>query len=299
MVRVIGHFAAVSFKSVVCRVKEGNTLKNYFKLGILPFLIAEAMLFMISFFVIILFELMVGLRLGFSQGMEAFRNLEVLTELIRGALSQDAGYQLSALTVAIWGLLSFIWYRVETNGEVHSKTEEFLSGKNLFLFILLGLGGQGFFSGAIGLLMGSFPNFFESYTDTIGSLVQGNRFVVVLYTVLIAPVAEELVFRGVILHKAGRVLPFIGANILQAAFFGIYHQNIVQGIYAALLGFLFGVVCRKFNSLYASILLHILVNASAFLVMLLPNSVQNSIMMTTGGILLTVVSIISLKIWKL
>jgi membrane protease YdiL (CAAX protease family) len=273
-------------------------LKNYFKLGILPYLIAEGMLFSISFFDILLFELMVGLRLGFSQGMEVFKNPEGLTEIVNHALSQDAGYQLSTLTVAIWGLISFFWYRFETNGEVHSKAEAFLSGKNLVFFILLGLGGQGFFSGAIGLLMGSFPKFFESYTETIGSLIQGNLFVVVLYTVLIAPIAEELVFRGVILHKAGRVLPFIGANVLQAAFFGIYHQNIVQGIYAALLGFLFGLVCRKFNSLYASILLHILVNASAFLVMLFPESAMSSVILLIGGMGMAAVSIVFLKLWR-
>lgn len=267
-------------------------------MGILPFVMAEVLLFLISFFVIILFEVMVGIRLGFSHGIEALKNLEGLTELLSSALSQDAGYQLSTLTVAIWGILAFFWYRTETNGEVHGKAESFLSVKNLTLMILLGLGGQGFFTGVIGLLMGSFPRFFESYVQTIGSLVHGNMFVVVLYTVLIAPMAEELVFRGVILHKAGRVLPFIGANLLQAAFFGIYHQNIVQGIYAAVLGFLFGLVCRKFNTLYASILLHVLVNASAFLVMLIPNSVQSSILMTAAGVLFAAVPICVLKLWK-
>ena len=256
------------------------------------------MLFAISFFDILLFEFMVGLRLGISQGLEAIKNLEGLTEIVNHALSQDAGYQLSTLTVAIWGISSFIWYRVETNGEIHAKVDEFLSGKNRILFILLGLGGQGFTTGAIRLMMSSFPTFFESYSDTIQDLTQGNMFVVVLYTVLIAPVAEEVVFRGVILHKARRVLPFIGANVLQAAFFGIYHQNIVQGIYAALLGFLFGLVCRKYNSLYAPILLHILVNASAYLVMGVPTSELGSLVMLIGSMGIAAVSIYYLKLWR-
>ncbi len=273
-------------------------MKNYFKLGILPYLIAEGILFSISFFNVLLFELMVGLRLGISQGVETLKNLEGLTEIVNHALSQDAGYQLSALTVAIWGIGSFIWYRIETTGEVHAKADEFLSGKNLILFLLLGLGGQGFTTGAIRLMMGNFPTLFESYSETIQNLTQGNRFVVVLYTVLIAPVAEEVVFRGVILHKARRVLPFIGANVLQAAFFGIYHQNIVQGIYAALLGFLFGLVCRKYNSLYAPILLHILVNASAYLVMDVPTSGLGSLVMLIGSMGIAAASIYYLKLWR-
>lgn len=241
---------------------------------------------------------MVGLRLGLSQGMEAFKNLEGLTEILNHALSQGAGYQLSVLTVAVWGVISFFWYRIETNGEVHAKAEDFLSGTNLLLFLLLGLGGQGFFTGAIRLLVGSFPKFFESYTETMRGLTEGNIFVVVLYTVLIAPIAEEIVFRGVILHKARRVLPFIGANVLQAAFFGMYHQNIVQGIYAALLGFLFGLVCRKYNSLYAPILLHILVNASAYLVMTQPTSVLGNLMMLSGSVGIMAASIYCLKLWR-
>lgn len=273
-------------------------MKNYFKLGILPFLIAEAMLYSISFFIVLLFELLVGLRLGFSLGLEVFNNPDGLTEILGNALSQDAGYQLSMLTVAIWGILSLLWYRIETNGEKHAKSEDFLSRKHLLLFILLGMGAQGLSAGAIGLLMDSFPKYFESYTETIRNLTQGNLFDVVLYTVLIAPVAEEVVFRGVILHKARRVLPFIGANILQAVFFGIYHQNIVQGIYAALLGFLFGLVCRKFNSLHAPILLHMLVNASAFLVMTLPEATMSSVMLLIGGACMAAVSIVTLKLWK-
>lgn len=273
-------------------------MKNYFKLGILPFLITEAMLYSISFFIVLLFELLVGLRLGFHLGLEALNNTEGLTKILSDALSRDAGYQLSLLAVAIWGILSFFWYRIETNGEVHAKAEEFLSGKNLLLLFLLGLGGQGLFTGAIGLLMSSFPEFFKSYTETISNLTKGNLFDVVLYTVLIAPVAEEVVFRGVILHKARRVLPFIGANVLQAVFFGIYHQNIVQGIYAALLGFLLGLVCRKFNSLHAPILLHILINASAFLVMTLPGLTMSSVMLLIGGACMAAVSIVTLKLWK-
>ncbi len=273
-------------------------MKKYFKLGILPYLIEEALLYTLSFFIIFLFELMVVLRFSFSQGMEVWKNIDKLTDIIRASLTQDTGYQLSVLGVAIWGIISYFWYKSETRGEEHGKAEELVSGKILTLFMLLGLGSQCFFSGVIGSLMGRFPNLFESYTETIGSLFHGNIVIVVLYTVIIAPVAEELVFRGVILHKAGGVLPFIGANILQAAFFGIYHQDIVQGIYAALLGFLLGLTYRKFNSLYAPILLHILVNASAFLVMTLPVSELGSSLLMIGGAVMAGFIMIKLKLLR-
>ncbi len=253
----------------------------------------------ISIFIVSLFELMLGIRLGLSQGPTAIlKGMEGVTDQMQTYLSQDIGYQLSALAVAIWGILSYLWYRSETRGELHGKPETIISGKNLTLFLLLGIGSQCFFSGAIGLLQRGIPQFFEAYSETVKSLLHGNMTEVVLYTVLIAPIAEELAFRGVILHKASKVLPFFGANILQAVFFGIYHQNIVQGIYAALLGFLFGLACRKFNTVYAPILLHVLVNASAFFVMLIPYSIQGNALMAAGGAILMMFTSIQLDLWK-
>ena len=92
---------------------------------------------------------------------------------------------------------------------------------------------------------------------------------IIIYTVLLAPIVEELIFRGLIHHyfeKAG--LAFWIANLLQAILFGIYHLNLAQGICAGVIGVLIGYVVRKYDTLAAGIALHIVFNMWGYGLML-------------------------------
>ena len=84
--------------------------------------------------------------------------------------------------------------------------------------------------------------------------------ILILYTIFIAPVSEELIFRGVTMHYAQKAMPFWIANIFQALLFGIFHGNVVQGTYAFVVGLFFGYVCYRGGSIYLSILFHLLFN---------------------------------------
>lgn len=273
-------------------------MKRFLKLGIVPFLVAEGMLIIITSFISLLYQMMIGFYLGFGYFTGMLSSANGLYGQLQEYLTQDVMYTISVIALTIWGLLSFFWYQSETRGELGIPKKGFISRKTLTLFLLLGLGCQFFFSGMMSLLQSGFPELFKSYNETINTLVGGKLYIVILYTVIVAPVAEELVFRGVVLHKARKVLPFLGANLLQATYFGIYHQNVIQGIYAVLIGFLLGMVCRKYHSVYASILLHMLVNVSAFLVMLLPVSTVGNVIMLIGGAGLAIIPIIGLKLWR-
>ena len=78
--------------------------------------------------------------------------------------------------------------------------------------------------------------------DNIGPLL-------LLYSVLLGPICEELIFRGVTLRLARKALPFWFANLFQAVLFGIYHMNWIQGIYAFAFGILLGYICEKGGSI--------------------------------------------------
>ena len=86
-------------------------------------------------------------------------------------------------------------------------------------------------------------------------------FMTILATIILAPIGEEILFRGVTLRLAKNAgLKFWIANTIQAVFFGIAHLNVVQGIYAFAMGLILGYIYEKYNSLYVSILLHALIN---------------------------------------
>lgn len=81
-----------------------------------------------------------------------------------------------------------------------------------------------------------------------------------IYSVILAPVAEELIFRGLVFRFARYALPFWFANIWQALLFGLIHGNMIQGIYAFVTGLFLGFLCHRGRGIRYSIPVHILYN---------------------------------------
>ncbi len=108
-----------------------------------------------------------------------------------------------------------------------------------------------------------------------------------LYTVLAAPVVEEIIFRGLVLRgleRYGRGF----AILISAMLFGLFHGNIVQSPYAFAVGLILGYTALEYNILWAMVLhmVNNLVLADA-----LPRVTQGlgeigSAMVSQGGILL-------------
>lgn len=81
----------------------------------------------------------------------------------------------------------------------------------------------------------------------------------ILYLVVVAPISEEIVFRGLILKALS---PFGKKNaiILSAVLFALMHKNIPQAVGAFAIGILFATVDTKANSIVPSIIMHSLNN---------------------------------------
>ena len=92
------------------------------------------------------------------------------------------------------------------------------------------------------------------------SLYQGQYFLEILVTGIVMPVVEELLFRGLIQNRLREYLKPGHAIVLSAVFFGFYHGNTLQVIYALLIGLLLGYVYEKFHNLAAPVALHCFAN---------------------------------------
>lgn len=81
----------------------------------------------------------------------------------------------------------------------------------------------------------------------------------ILVVVIAAPIVEELVFRKFLvdrLTKYGQGL----AILVSAVAFGLYHGNIIQFVYATLLGMVLAYVYIKSGKIKYSIVLHMIIN---------------------------------------
>lgn len=96
----------------------------------------------------------------------------------------------------------------------------------------------------------------QSYAQNSSVLSDGNVVVAWLATVLMAPVLEEVVFRGLIYKRLKTGMPVVVAAIISSVVFGLMHGTIIWGMYAFVLGVVLIIVYERFHSLLANILLH-------------------------------------------
>ena len=89
-----------------------------------------------------------------------------------------------------------------------------------------------------------------------------------LWAVVLAPVLEELLFRGILLRRVERAAGTLPAVLISALVFGLYHGNLSQGITAAAAGLALGYAYVRTDALLVSVVMHTAVNAAAFLLRL-------------------------------
>lgn len=104
----------------------------------------------------------------------------------------------------------------------------------------------------------------------------------IFFVGILAPVCEEVVFRGAIfrgLKKDGNIFKAILASGL---LFGLLHMNINQASYAFVIGILLGFLVEATGSIFSSILFHVLVNTSNAIMMIFTSSMMSEELMATA-----------------
>ena len=100
--------------------------------------------------------------------------------------------------------------------------------------------------------------------------VAGQQFMVPIWQGLllfgvVSPLAEEVVFRGVIYNRLKKYFPVWVAILTSAVLFGGYHGNLVQGIYGFLLGTVIAWLYEVTGKFRIPVMFHAFANISVFL----------------------------------
>lgn len=107
---------------------------------------------------------------------------------------------------------------------------------------------------------------FSDYTQVSEQLYSGNFIIQLVFIGVIVPISEELIFRGLIYNRAKVYMGSpLSAMLISALIFSIYHGNMVQGIYAFVIGFMMAFLYEKYGSLAAPVLFHICCNLPALI----------------------------------
>ncbi|MEZ5472200.1 MAG: CPBP family intramembrane glutamic endopeptidase [Marinicella sp.] len=108
----------------------------------------------------------------------------------------------------------------------------------------------------------------ESYSETLTRWQQGVRgyyyWSVMLSSVILAPLFEELYFRGLLLKTLKQKTPDCLAVISSAFLFACVHWSWPEFISLFGIGFIYGWMTLKANSIFPALLAHIIHNALTF-----------------------------------
>ncbi len=103
----------------------------------------------------------------------------------------------------------------------------------------------------------------DALTETNSAILTGNPVSAFVYSVIMAPVLEELLCRGLILSSLQKAMPKWPAIIISSLIFGVLHGNPLGIIYASAFGILLGWVYTKYNSLIPAIITHMAFNLTS------------------------------------
>ena len=89
---------------------------------------------------------------------------------------------------------------------------------------------------------------------------------IILYG-LVAPIAEEVVFRGLVYNRLRRNgLNTMIAILISSLFFGLYHFNVVQAVYGTLMGLLIVWIYERYGGFIYPVIIHVSANIVIYII---------------------------------
>lgn len=102
--------------------------------------------------------------------------------------------------------------------------------------------------------------FFENNVGTFMAAISDTPYWGMLILMAVTPaITEEVTLRGIVLSGYDNQSKFKAA-VMTGLLFGIFHLDFQQFLYAAALGFIFAYIVRITNSIFASMLMHFIIN---------------------------------------
>jgi len=222
----------------------------------------------------------------------------VLGSLFPGLLAvENTMWFLTVVNLGILPVLYFLYRKDRKDQRMWKKSKPQVD----FLDVLLVMAGSVCISRGANLLIGltPLPYFFQGYEEVMEVIYGGSFLSQIVASVISAAVIEELLMRGLLYGRLRVVTGNVKISLIASAIiFGIFHGNVVQGVYAFILGLFFAQLYEGYGKLWVPILSHMVANATS--VLLEEFSWLNQQMGTLIGYYLqtAVFTLVGLLVWK-
>lgn len=158
--------------------------------------------------------------------------------------------------------------------------------------LILGAGCAHFFNLVVGILQIVLQS--TQYQESMELMTSGKGiWMLIFWMGIVAPVSEEITFRWLIYLRLRDYLNVRRAAVISGVIFGLYHGNLLQAIYATILGIIFAYVLEATGNLFSSVLLHIGANVWSLAITEISGRLLNSRWLNVLGMAILVLFVIS------
>lgn len=211
-------------------------------------------------------NLIIGVELSVQMGIMKRTGQVEITDHMVDKFTKDYGYQLILVTLVNLVIIAGVglWYYFIRTRRDRSPVDyrKILSPGTIGTMAGVAICAQFACAIVLQIFAKVFPGVYENYQELmeVSDINVLPAWATLLIVAVWAPLAEELVFRAMLFRTLRKGFSFWAAAVISGVVFGVYHMNLVQGVYASLLGFLLAWFYEKTNSLLGCYLFHFLFN---------------------------------------
>lgn len=224
--------------------------------------------------------------------------VEILN-LFFGKFEKVAPYATFALGVLVKYFVIIILLRWFSNKENGQRSKQRLNGRSFACVALLIIAFRMLFDNSLSLWISNIP--MPEFINQAFEELAISPIILILSVAVVAPIYEEVIFRGILLKGMAKKLNPVIALVASALLFALVHLNIPQGINAFLLGLVIGFIYLKMGSIYLSIFAHFVNNFLALSLSSLFTLIEGKYAMGIHGMLLVVgviLLVVANKVYK-
>lgn len=97
----------------------------------------------------------------------------------------------------------------------------------------------------------------KGYQNVTAQFFAGSMLFEIIGIGILVPIVEEILYRGIVYARLSDWIGLPGAAVISALIFGGLHMNLVQFIYAFLLGLMLVYLMERCHNLYGAVLAHV------------------------------------------
>lgn len=178
---------------------------------------------------------------------------QAVTEKVQQMTEVNASY--ITVVSAVMAVIFFgRMYLKERNSFLKENNKEI----NIFVMIAFGV----MLSMAAGSILSAMniDNIYGSYEKTSSLLLNGNIVYRLFALGVITPAAEEIIFRGLVFNRVKKQYGSLYGIVVSSLMFGVFHFNLVQGLYAFIIGMAFAYCYELTGDLKVPVYMHMSIN---------------------------------------